>query len=666
MAPDQCRWHYKRGRSAITISCIASAEDPCFTVEAQVQGPPVELLICGEIIAGSAEYDFSPRLEIDRQAHRITIQPDAKSLLGQREPQIVFHVVTPTPIEIAEIGGDELLFADHKPRGFPYFAIRTRPTSSFKCTILGTLDDPAKAEALCVKYEQKSQTDWRPTDVTNAFWDRMTTGIRFTSPSNDKTAQLQDTLTWFARDALVHLSTPQGLEQPNGGAWGVRDVCQGAVEFLLSYDHADIVADILHKVFSQQYALRGDWPQWFMFPPFQDIQSSHCHGDTLIWPLKALCDYLEHTNDASILEKAVTYTNDETFVPTSNKESIADHVDKLIERMQQDFLSGLGLPRYGEGDWDDSLQPADPHLRERMVSSWTAELMYQTLRRYSAALDQFGQTERAVAVNRIATKIHADFQRYMMPNGVVAGFAVFGAEPLRPAEYLLHPSDTRTGLHYRLIPMTRGIISGMFSKEQANHHLELIRQHLVYPDGARMMDRPTTYAGGTEKTFRRSESAAFFGREIGLQYVHAHLRYAEALAMMGQADELWHALLVVNPIAVTEIVKNARARQRNCYFSSSDAAFSDRYEASKDYEKLRSGEVPTDGGWRIYSSGPGIYTNLVVRHLFGLRRYFDWLEFDPVLPRSWTAQAANCPNSASACVINSPSNRAPARPEASR
>ena len=214
--------------------------------------------------------------------------------------------------------------------------------------------------------------------------------------------------------------------------------------------------------------------------------------------------------------------------------------------------------------------------------------------------------------------------------------------------------------------MTRGIISGMFSKEQANHHLELIRKHLVYPDGARMMDRPTTYAGGTEKTFRRSESAAFFGREIGLQYVHAHLRYAEALAMMGQADELWHALLVVNPIAVTEIVKNARARQRNCYFSSSDAAFSDRYEASTDYEKLRRGEVPTDGGWRIYSSGPGIYTNLVVRHLFGLRRYFDWLEFDPVLPRELDGAAANCPNSASACVINSPSNRAPARPEASR
>src|SRR5688500_795535 len=180
--------------------------------------------------------------------------------------------------------------------------------------------------------------------------------------------------------------------------------------------------------------------------------------------------------------------------------------------------------------------------------------------------------------------------------------------------------------------MTRGILSGIFTRDQAEHHLELIREHLLYPDGARLMDRPTEYRGGVERTFRRSESASFFGREIGLQYVHAHLRYAEALAVMGRADELWRALLVVNPIAVTDVVGNARPRQRNCYFSSSDAAFADRYEASRDYDKLRQGQVPVDAGWRIYSSGPGIYTNLVIRHLFGLRRHFDFVEFDPVLP----------------------------------
>ena len=59
------------------------------------------------------------------------------------------------------------------------------------------------------------------------------------------------------------------------------------------------------------------------------------------------------------------------------------------------------------------------------------------------------------------------------------------------------------------------------------------------------------------------ESAAFFGREIGLMYVHAHLRYGEAMAVLGEADALWDALQVVNPVTVAERVANASARQRN-------------------------------------------------------------------------------------------------------
>ena len=63
------------------------------------------------------------------------------------------------------------------------------------------------------------------------------------------------------------------------------------------------------------------------------------------------------------------------------------------------------------------------------------------------------------------------------------------------------------------------------------------------------MDRPVAYHGGPERVFRRAESAAFFGREIGLMYVHAHLRYGEAMAVLGEAEALWEALRVVNPVS---------------------------------------------------------------------------------------------------------------------
>ncbi len=44
--------------------------------------------------------------------------------------------------------------------------------------------------------------------------------------------------------------------------------------------------------------------------------------------------------------------------------------------------------------------------------------------------------------------------------------------------------------------------------------------------------------------------------------------------------------------------------------------------------------VPVDGGWRIYSSGPGLYAYLLVQHVFGLRRRFGERIVEPRLPES--------------------------------
>jgi len=105
-------------------------------------------------------------------------------------------------------------------------------------------------------------------------------------------------------------------------------------------------------------------------------------------------------------------------------------------------------------------------------------------------------------------------------------------------------------------------------------------------------------------------------------YTHSHLRYAEALSVMGEPEALWDALLVANPIAVTDRVENASLRQRNSYFTSSDAAFQDRYQASAEWERVSTGTIAADGGWRVYSSGPGLYAYILIQHVFGLRRRF--------------------------------------------
>jgi CRISPR-associated protein Csx3 len=219
----------------------------------------------------------------------------------------------------------------------------------------------------------------------------------------------------------------------------------------------------------------------------------------------------------------------------------------------------------------------------------------------------------------------------LLPDGVACGFFVFDPDG-QSGRPLLHPRDAETGIHHRLLPMKRAILAGLFAPEQTHHHLAVLRAHLLAADGARLMDHPAPYRGGPRETFERAESSAAFAREIGVFYTHAHLRYLEMLSVLGEADSLWHGLGQINPAGIRQSVPHALPRQANLYFSSSDAAVHDRYEAADRYDEITAGKIPVAGGWRLYSSGPGIFCHLVRSRLLGLRRHYDRLIVDPVLP----------------------------------
>ena len=625
-----CRWVYRLGQRTVTVRAVAAGNATAMQWRVAVEGEPCRFLVFGHLVLGERELDHAGRIEIDAAAKRFVSRPDPASLWGRTYPQAVAFIVTGTPDVVDAVGGDELLHADGRRRGGAHVAIRTRATNELSLAVVGSLTDPDAAEQLARRYSRG--LDEASMLASGArYWAKVTRSLRIRGKGRE-VAALDTLAPWLAHNAMIHLTVAHGLEQYSGAAWGTRDVCQGPVELMLALEHDAPVRDILRIVFSQQHEKRGDWPQWFMLDPYSEIRDRHSHGDVIVWPLKALCDYVEATNDLGFLDEPVAWRRD-NFKPTASKDPLSAHVDKLLSTVRTQFIRGTHLIRYGEGDWNDSLQPADPKLRDWMVSSWTVALLFQQLGRYAEILQRAGRSDHARDSRALAAAMRDDFNRYLMRDGTVAGYAIFRPGRREP-ELLLHPSDTRTGLSYSLLPMTRSIIGGLFTPDQARHHLRLIREHLLFPDGARLMDRPVAYHGGLERVFRRAESAAFFGREIGLQYVHAHLRYGEALAALGEAEALWQALQVASPIAVTDRLAHASPRQRNAYFSSSDAAFADRYRAQAEWPLVKAGSIVVDGGWRIYSSGPGLYTNLILSHAFGIRRRFGERIVEPVLPSS--------------------------------
>jgi 1,2-beta-oligoglucan phosphorylase len=305
------------------------------------------------------------------------------------------------------------------------------------------------------------------------------------------------------------------------------------------------------------------------------------------------------------------------------------HVQRALALIRARTIAGTALPAYGHGDWNDSLQPADPALREQLCSAWTATLHVQTLTTLARGLRAVGRGRSAARLEREADAVRHDFRRLLLADGVLAGYARFDGQTV---ELLLHPRDEKTGVRYSLLAMIHAILEGLLTPQETQAHLQLIDDHLSGPDGARLFDRPLAYHGGPQRLFQRAESASYFGREIGLMYMHAHLRYAQALAHVGAAERFFHALTQANPIALQDIVPSAAPRSANTYASSSDAAFADRYEASAQYGRIGAQTVALEAGWRVYSSGAGILYGLVMRQLFGLRIEGEMLVLDPVLP----------------------------------
>lgn len=234
-------------------------------------------------------------------------------------------------------------------------------------------------------------------------------------------------------------------------------------------------------------------------------------------------------------------------------------------------------------------------------------------------------------------------REHLLVDGELAGYAILDGGQV---EHLVHPSDTTTGVRHGSLQMIHALADELLTPAEARHHLALLRDHLAGPTGLYLFDRPLSYHGGEMHIFQRAEAATFWGREVGLMYMHAHLRWIEALTHLGEADLAWTELLKAVPIGLGQRVRGARVRQANCYYSSSDAVFPDRYTASENPGALFAQSTGFEGGWRVYSSGPGLLLRIIVEDLLGVRLRGERLEIDPVLPSALDGIEAEIPYAA--------------------
>jgi CRISPR-associated protein Csx3 len=567
------------------------------------------------------------------------------------------------------VGGDGPLFDDGAARAGGVVTLVTGPLPGFALTLTVGPDDGATGAAA-------GDTAAGTASVPAADWWTEVTPIRLAG--HPEVEALDASLPWLVRDAFVHFLSPRGLEQYTGGAWGTRDVAQGPLELLLALDRLDDARALVVRIFAAQNR-DGSWPQAFGFlPGDEDFRLEPPHGDVVHWPVLALGRYLLASGDAVVLDEPVPWYAGDAVAGDAPATALLDHALRALDRARADLLPGTRLVAYGHGDWNDSLQPADPEMTRSLASAWTVTLHHQALRTLADGLDAAGgPAALAEALRDEAATVAADLHRFLLVDGELAGYVqlgepggrgtddapagrVAGELPPTPSapsalRYLVHPRDVETGLRHGSLQIIHALADDLLDPDQAAHHVALVREHLMGVDGVRLFDRPPGYHGGESRHFQRAETATFVGREIGLMYAHAHLRWCEAMARWGDAEALWLGLRQVLAPAVgtvgtvgsvgavgtlgtvgtggtgPDVVPGARRRQGNTYASSSDAAVLDRADFAARYADVLTGATGLEAGWRVYSSGPGVLVRIVTQSMLGVRRRGESVELDPVL-----------------------------------
>ncbi|MEN9975219.1 MAG: hypothetical protein RLZZ282_1225, partial [Verrucomicrobiota bacterium] len=427
MALDSSRWIYKHPGGMIEV--VATAPDNRHALGLTITalgGPPVRFLTTYHVAINGDDGSTATPLCWKGDASSVRITAACESDVGRRFPNRDFAITATPGTVIESISGDEGIFADGVSRAQPFLCFVTAPTLTAGWVIEGHLVDA-------------------PEPPAGRMWKDIMHGMQITAPPMSALApaatRIAEIMPWFIHNALVHYLSPRGLEQYSGGGWGTRDVCQGPVELLLSLGHFVPVRDLLCRVFRQQNA-DGDWPQWFMFfDRERNIRPDDSHGDIVYWPVLALAQYLCATGDAGLLDEPLPFYHAAGDAAAETR-TLWEHVERALTVMRSRVINGTHLAAYGHGDWNDSLQPARPDMREQLCSSWTVTLNYQTFTTMGRAFRRLGQTARALEFEAMAGHILDEFQRVLITDDVVAGLVHFHDDGTH--EHLLHPRDGTT------------------------------------------------------------------------------------------------------------------------------------------------------------------------------------------------------------------------------
>lgn len=452
-----------------------------------------------------------------------------------------------------------------------------------------------------------------------AHHDKEQNTITINTPDKLLDSMFNTWLGWQNIGARIYART--GFFQ-NGGAYGYRDQLQDACAALLT--NPSIAKRQIARACNAQF-VEGDVLHWWHMLP-QGIKKgvrTKC-SDDLLWLPYTVCEYIDKTNDYSILDIEVYYIesplleedeHEKYFEVTRSpiRENIYLHCKRAIEKTSE--FGVHGLPLMGSGDWNDGFNGVG--MDGDGESVWLALFLSIVLDRFSVLCKHRKENDEAQRYTELANTLRENVSMHCWDGNWYLRAFYDSGDKMGSASSKKCRIDS--------LAQSFPIIAGIDDKDRNMLALNSAMENLVDPQKGIIrvfypaFDTPnmdtgyvTSYPPGT--------------RENGGQYTHAAVWLTMAFYLAGRSSEGYELISMLNPANHHRNTEESFTYKNEPYYMSADI-----YTNPESYGR---------GGWSIYTGAAGWYYRVILECLLGIKIKHDSIKVNPQIPSSWTGFSA--------------------------
>ncbi len=478
--------------------------------------------------------------------------------------------------------------------------------------ILGVGGNLEEIKEIKEKYASTKEYEKELSKV-KAFWKKTleTVQVKTNDPSFDYMMN-----GWYLYQTIVgRILARAGFYQVSG-AFGYRDQLQDTMNLRSIYPA--LARKQILKNASHQFQ-EGDVLHWWLEPKNFGLRSRF--KDDYLWLVYATNDYIEVTEDTSILKEQIPFAQGsllqdfeeergEDFTLSEETASLYEHCRLAIERTLND-LGEHGLPHMGGGDWNDGMNQIG--IQGKGESVWLAFFFYDVLEKFIQLTKKYDKNLSTEKYEKAREELKKNIN-----------------EQAWDGEYYLRAffdDGTKVGskeseeCKIDLISQSFSILSEVIPKERIESVLRCVEDQLV--------DKNIKIVKLLTPAFKNSRNYAGYimdypigVRENGGQYTHAVSWYILSLLKLKREEEALKIFQMVNPIHRTKTEKDTKTYRTEPYVIAADIYSNPNHRGR--------------GGWTWYTGSSGWFYRIGLENLLGFQKRKDKLEIHPQMGKEWS------------------------------